>query len=101
MNKKHTAATEKSKGACEKRGRALTSLGMCADADDKTPVITMTGRSYIKIEHHRGIFLFTDTCVKLYSAAGLIRIEGRDMVSSLMNGDELLLDGVINSVTVE
>ena len=95
---------EKNKGrkrSCVRAGRIFSSLGLPADADCRMPVVTVTGGRYLKVEHHRGILLFTERCVRLFSVPGVIRIEGKDLASSSMDGDVLMLEGRIESVSFE
>lgn len=82
-------------------GGAFSYVGIPADADERMPVVTVTGKRYVRIEHHRGILLFTDRCVKLFSAQGLICISGRELASASMDGDQVLLEGEIGSVSFE
>ena len=95
-NKKHKKA--RSPGSM---GGAFSYIGLPADADCRTPVTSVTGNRFVKVEHHRGILLFTDRCVKLCSANGMITVKGRELAAARMDGDEVMLEGVIESVSFE
>ena len=98
------AKTDKQRGnsrACDSMGRALTAAGLPADADGRLPVVTVTGGSYVRVEHHRGILQFTDSCVRLYTVRGIIRITGKGLVSSRMDGEEMLIEGKISQICFE
>ncbi|MCR5611100.1 MAG: YabP/YqfC family sporulation protein [Clostridiales bacterium] len=82
-------------------GRALTAAGLPADSDCRMPVVTITGGRYLKAEHHMGVLLLTENCVRLYSRMGIIRIEGRRLAASDMDGDVILLEGEVRSVSFE
>ncbi len=82
-------------------GGAFSSVGIPADADCRTPVVTVTGKRYVKIEHHCGILLFTDCCVRLFSSRGIIRITGKELASASMDFDTVMLEGEIESVCFE
>lgn len=92
---------EKEARSGRKAGGAFSSLGLPADADGKLPLVTITGDRFVKVEHHRGILLFTECCVRLFSASGVVRISGKCIAASKMDGDEILLEGKIGSVSFE
>lgn len=93
--------SERTKKDCLRAGRVFASLGMPLDADGRTPVVTVTGGRYVKVAHHTGILKFTGECVRLFTRAGAVRIEGKDLVSSSMDSDTLLLEGRIKAVFFE
>ena len=92
---------EKSKASCRRAGRLFSSVGLPADADCRMPVVTVTGGRYLKVEHHRGVMLFTERCVRVFSDTGVIRVTGRNMASPRMEDDLLLIEGEIASVCFE
>lgn len=86
---------------CLRRGRRLNGLGFPADADCRLPVVTITGGGWVKVEHHTGLLQLTETKVRLCSRMGLICIEGSGLAAADMEGDVIMLDGRIKSVTFE
>ena len=82
-------------------GRALERLGMPADSACMLPRVVITGDGFIKIEHHRGVLRLSDTCVRLYSNAGVIRIEGKKLEVSDLDCESLALTGVVGAVFFE
>ncbi|MBO4562039.1 MAG: sporulation protein YqfC [Clostridia bacterium] len=100
-NNNKTEGGGRKAGAAKKGGRRLASIGLPADSDCRLPCITVTGDSYVRVEHHCGVLRFSPGCVRLYSRLGIIRIEGEGLAASSMDGDELLLDGRVSSVSFE
>jgi sporulation protein YqfC len=84
-----------------KRGAFLASCGIPADSACAVPAVFLTGDRYIRVEHHRGVLLLTPTLIRLCSPLGVIRIEGSGLAAASMDGDVLLLDGRVRSVSFE
>ena len=82
-------------------GRAFAALGLPADANCRLPIITITGSSYVKTEHHTGVLQLGERCVRLYSRLGVIRIEGCGLAASEMDSDTIIIDGAVKSVMFE
>ncbi|MBO4847567.1 MAG: YabP/YqfC family sporulation protein [Clostridia bacterium] len=102
MRKKtQKGADEKRSAALSRGGRRLASLGLPADADCRLPQITLTGKSYLRVEHHLGVLQLTECRVRLYTALGVLRIDGSGLAAASMDGDVMLLDGCIRSVSFE
>ncbi|MBO4384371.1 MAG: YabP/YqfC family sporulation protein [Clostridia bacterium] len=92
---------ERKRASLIRAGEAFDAVGMPADANGRLPVVTLTAGRILRIEHHRGILVFTPSCVRLYSALGIIRIAGRELVSRSMDGNDLILEGSIKSISFE
>lgn len=92
---------QKKARSLDRMSGAFSSVGMPADADCRIPVVTVTGKRYVTVEHHRGILLFTECCVRLFSAYGVIRITGKGLASASMDSDTVMLEGAIESVCFE
>lgn len=84
-----------------KKARTLSAFDVPADSDCSIPRIVLTGSGYVKVEHHRGVLTLTPACVRLFSGIGVIKIEGRDLLASRMDDDEILLDGTVKCVSFE
>ena len=65
------------------------------------PRITMIGQLHIYIENHRGLNAFSDTEVKLRLSQGQLSIKGEGFIIKAILPEEILIEGVISSVTYE
>lgn len=92
----------KAKGTEEHiKGRVLATAGFPADADCSIPLIVITGKGYVRVEHHCGVLQLTDCRVRLRSRIGVISIEGEKLAVSSVDNDVMLLDGRVRSVSYE
>lgn len=92
----------RARGAAEmRRGARLVACGLPADAGCRLPTVFLTGDRYIRVEHIRGVLLLTPKVIRLYSALGVIRIEGSGLAAASMEGEVLLLEGRVRSVAFE
>ena len=82
-------------------GRRLAGAGLPADTDCRLPQVVLTCGRYVRVEHHSGLLQMTGELVRVYSALGIIRIEGKDLVAADMDDDVILLDGAVKSVSFE
>ena len=87
--------------AARRTGRALERLGMPADSACMLPRVVITGDGFVKVEHHRGVLRLSDTCVRLYSNAGVIRIEGKDLEVGALDCESMELTGRVGTVFFE
>ena len=81
--------------------RLLCAVGIPPEVCDRLPVITVTGGRYASVEHHNGVLQLSRQCVRLYSDAGIIRIEGKDLSVSSMDNELIRLSGAVTSVKFE
>lgn len=63
------------------------------------PRITMIGQLHIYIENHRGLSTFSDGEVKLRLSQGQLSIKGEGFIIKTILPEEILIEGVISSVT--
>lgn len=84
-----------------KQAERLLRLGLPADTDCSLPVITVTCGRYVKVEHHSGVLQLSGEVIRLYSALGPIRIEGKGLIASELNSEEMMIDGAVSSVCFE
>lgn len=85
----------------EKNTKALNAIGIPPEVCGSLPVIRITGDRYVSVEHHCGILHITSTCLRLYSPAGIIRIDGARLFVQDMDGECIRLSGCIKSVKYE
>ncbi|WP_019242638.1 MULTISPECIES: sporulation protein YqfC [Bacillus] len=63
------------------------------------PRITMIGQLHIYIENHRGLIAFTENEIRLQLSKGQLSIQGNAFVIKTILPEEILLEGVITSVS--
>ena len=100
-DKNHKPASDRELGRYMRSGRRLAGLGLPADSDCKLPQIVITCGRYVRIEHHTGLLQMTQSTVRVYSALGIIKIEGSGLAASDMDADVLLIEGSIKSASFE
>ncbi|MCR5610439.1 MAG: YabP/YqfC family sporulation protein [Clostridiales bacterium] len=100
-NRRKGEVGERKRASLIRAGNAFNAVGMPADASGKLPVITLSAGRFLRVAHHRGILVFTPSCVRLYSALGIIRITGEELVSTSLDGNDLILEGKIKCIAFE
>ncbi|WP_050615817.1 sporulation protein YqfC [Bacillus testis] len=63
------------------------------------PRITMVGQLHIYIENHRGLLAFSDEEIRLLLQQGQLSIKGNQFVIKAILPEEIMLEGIIHSVT--
>ena len=63
------------------------------------PRITMIGQIHIYIENHTGLIAFSDKEVRLQVEQGELSITGENLIIKTILPEEILLEGVIHSVS--
>lgn len=79
----------------------LRICGIPPDVLDGMPVVTLTGAKYVKIEHHCGVLLLSDRCIRVYSPMGIIRITGALLQVTAMDNENICIIGRIKSASFE
>ena len=82
-------------------GRALERLGMPADSACTLPRVVITGDGFVKIEHLTGVLKLSDSVVRLYTALGVIRIEGGSLTAEELEPGSMYLKGAVRAVFFE
>lgn len=90
-------------------GKRKIRLGRCAAALLDLPEETLTGEvkatlysaSTVMIENHGGVFECTPERMRLRTAQGILRIEGRALVLAEFSGDRALVRGEITGISFE
>ncbi len=80
---------------------AAKAWGVPADAVINLPRLVISGDREIYIENHRGILGYTDTEIRISSAAGILRICGRGLVISRIQPENIFISGRFKSVEYE
>lgn len=84
--------------------RLLDQLTAAADLQDETlpgvPLVEIAGYRRVLVEHHLGVTQYSTEAVCLNVKFGSIRVTGCDLVISKMSKEQLVISGIIESVTV-
>lgn len=79
-------------------------LDRAADLADTTlpgvPLVEIAGYSRVLVEHHLGITEYSSNSVCLKVKFGSIRVDGCNLVISKMSKEQLVISGLIGSVSV-
>ncbi len=79
-------------------------LSAAADLQDESlpgiPLVEIAGYSRVLVEHHLGVTQYSAESVSLNVKFGSIRVCGCELVISKMSKEQLVISGVIESVTV-
>jgi sporulation protein YqfC len=81
------------------RQMLLNTIDLPKDVMMDLPRITMIGQLHIYIENHRGLVAFSDNEVRLGLSQGQLSIRGETFIIKAILPEEILLEGVISSVT--
>lgn len=65
------------------------------------PVITVTGRRNVFIENYKRIISFLDDEIKIQGKTCRIIVQGKRLSIEHYTGDDILISGMIHSVTTE
>ena len=87
--------------AHERTAEVLRSFGLPADAAGSLPYMTLTGNHYFEAEDHCGVLQMDENCIRILSAGGVIRLNGKRMRAICMDNERISVDGLINSITFE
>lgn len=86
------------------RKRFFDQLSTAVDLQDETlpgvPLVEIAGYRRVLVEHHMGVTQYSAEAVCLKVKYGGIRIAGCDLVISKMSKQQLVISGIIESVTV-
>ena len=81
--------------------RLARRLDLPAEALAGAPKVTLTGRDRVLVENHRGLLDYTESEVDVACGAYRVRVRGAELLLRAMDGEMLLVTGVISGVDVE
>ncbi len=67
--------------------------GVPKDVIMNIPRMTISGNKEIYIENHKGMILYTDTEIRLATAAGSVRILGKNLCIKRIRAEDALIFG--------
>jgi len=62
------------------------------------PLLTATGQEEISIENYKNLVEFTDTKVRINTSAGLLTVEGKQLLLKQVTTEHVLITGKINKI---
>ena len=62
------------------------------------PLILATGQDEVNIENYKNIIEFTDTKVRINTAAGALSIEGQRLILKQVTTEHILITGKISGI---
>ncbi|GAA0457542.1 sporulation protein YqfC [Alkalibacillus silvisoli] len=82
-----------------KLNRLFTNYGMLPkDVIYDYPRVTMIGNIHLYIENHKGLLNFNEHEIIIKQDQGTIRIKGKQLVIKNLLAEEIVIEGVIDSV---
>lgn len=76
------------------------SLHLSKDALLGMPIITIIGRYEVHIENFKAIIEYSDTFIKLKAKKGNVEVNGKNLIITYYNEEEIHIKGLIENVTV-
>lgn len=80
------------------KGRFAESLELPREIVMNLPVIKITGKSEVFVENHKGIIEYTNDSLRLNTASGVIRIEGRNFYIREISQEDIIISGDIDTL---
>ncbi|MBQ7036080.1 MAG: YabP/YqfC family sporulation protein [Clostridia bacterium] len=65
------------------------------------PKITVLAGKEASVENYKGIISLDTTCIRLYTAAGILCLSGEGLDISAMTGEDIYIQGVIRKIEFE
>ena len=62
------------------------------------PLIMATGRDEVNIENYKNLIEFTDTKIRIHTAAGMLIIEGQKLILKQVTSENILITGKIAGI---
>ncbi len=76
-------------------GTVLGWLDLPQDIDPAVFRVTILGQRRLAVENHAGILQYSPTCVRLLTAAGVMRVEGEALLLRELAAGHAVIDGRI------
>lgn len=64
------------------------------------PKITMLGSHQVRIEQHKGLVVYQEDEVALQTAAGLLKLHGKNLSFAMYTAGEALITGQIDAISL-
>ena len=63
------------------------------------PLISLIGREEVTIENYRGILEYSEEVVRIGTAAGVLRLQGKDLCLKQLSAECMVVTGKVESLT--
>lgn len=63
--------------------------------------ITLAGNREIYIENHKGIARYSEECICIMTADGILKISGRDLKIDMVRVSDIFISGYFNALEFE
>ncbi len=81
-------------------GKLGTKLGIPAEiALDESRIVAI-GHNQVRVENHKGIIEYSETCVRLRVVGGCLRMEGEQLIIDEYNSERICISGIIKQITL-
>lgn len=89
------------KGADEARERVVAAMRLPKDVFLGELMVSVVGQRSVYVENYRSILFYTDTMLKLQGKNCKLKVCGRQLMIEYYTGEEMKINGVIESVELE
>ena len=76
-------------------------MGLPGEAMPGVSVAELWGKEKVLVDHHGGVIAYSPEEIQVRVSYGLLKISGSDLQMSRMTGQQLIISGHIQSLTVE
>lgn len=81
--------------------RAADAWGVPKDVIMNIPRLTISGDKEIYIENHKGILEYTDTEIRIFTAMGIVRVCGKNLIIDRIRLEDIVISGCFSRVEYE
>ena len=81
--------------------RAMETADLPAELLPETPRITLEGNTCLSVENHGGIDAYTQACIRIHTALGMLEIAGEALVIRTMDRRKMLIGGIIRQISLQ
>ena len=75
-------------------------MGIPAEiALDESRIVAI-GHNQVRVENHKGIIEYSETCVRLRVVGGCLRMEGEQLIIDEYNSERICISGIIKQITL-
>ena len=81
--------------------RAMETVDLPAELLPETPRVTLEGNAWLSVENHGGIDAYTQQCIRIHTALGMLEIAGEELKIRTMDRRKVLIAGLIRQITLQ
>ncbi len=76
----------------------VNSLSLPKEVVFQLPLISLLGREELSIENHKGILLYSESCIRIATKVGTMEVLGSTLSLKQLSGDILVVHGTIDEI---